>query len=123
LNIPALAKGTNYASAGWTWVGENGPELLRMNGGEQVMPNRESRDYAKRWMSGWHGGSGGHCFDDTGLEGVASRIEGSRSGDERGVNVEFNFNGPVSNGDDVRRAVDESIPKLRSALMAGSGRR
>lgn len=30
------ALGTLNAAGGWTWVGENGPELLRFRGGEQV---------------------------------------------------------------------------------------
>jgi SLT domain-containing protein len=31
--------GTNSAAPGWAMVGEHGPELLRMHGGEQVVPN------------------------------------------------------------------------------------
>jgi SLT domain-containing protein len=30
------ALGTPYAAAGWAWVGERGPELMRFRGGEQV---------------------------------------------------------------------------------------
>lgn len=33
------ATGTASAVPGWAWVGENGPELLRMRGGEQVLPS------------------------------------------------------------------------------------
>lgn len=32
------ATGTNYAAPGLAWVGENGPELVKMRGGEQVIP-------------------------------------------------------------------------------------
>jgi SLT domain-containing protein len=32
------ALGTASASAGWAWVGERGPELVRFRGGEQVRP-------------------------------------------------------------------------------------
>ena len=31
------ATGTPHAPAGWAWVGENGPELMRFSGGEQVL--------------------------------------------------------------------------------------
>lgn len=34
-----LAGGTTGASPGWTWVGEKGPELAYMTGGETVIPN------------------------------------------------------------------------------------
>ena len=33
------ALGTNSARAGWAWVGERGPELMKFRGGEQVIPN------------------------------------------------------------------------------------
>ncbi len=36
------AHGTNNWRGGWTWVGENGPELLNLPGGSQIMSNRES---------------------------------------------------------------------------------
>ena len=51
LNIPGIvsmsrgggyvgyARGTSNAQAGLAWVGENGPELIRFRGGEQVVPN------------------------------------------------------------------------------------
>lgn len=34
-----FAKGTNNAPPGYAWVGEQGPELLKFRGGEQVIPN------------------------------------------------------------------------------------
>jgi SLT domain-containing protein len=40
LNRPGgYAKGTNNARRGWAWAGENGPELIKFKGGEQVIPN------------------------------------------------------------------------------------
>lgn len=33
------ARGTDSARRGLAWVGENGPELVRFRGGEQVIPN------------------------------------------------------------------------------------
>ncbi|NCE63020.1 phage tail tape measure protein [Pseudoflavonifractor sp. 524-17] len=41
------AAGTQNAPPGWAWVGEDGPELMRMHGGEQVLPNRVSRQVAE----------------------------------------------------------------------------
>ncbi|GHG09683.1 transglycosylase SLT domain-containing protein [Streptomyces hydrogenans] len=127
LGIPGnLAVGTNSAARGWTWVGEEGPELMRMRGGEQVMPHRASLAYAasvKSWAGGaFSTGSGAARGFRMSFGDIGGSIRGAR-GEGQAVNVEFNFNGPVSNGDDVRRAVDESIPKLRSAIQAGSGRR
>ncbi|MFD8640782.1 hypothetical protein ACFV14_10780 [Streptomyces zaomyceticus] len=40
--IPKYASGTDSAAAGWALVGEEGPELVRMRGGEQVFDHRTS---------------------------------------------------------------------------------
>ncbi len=45
------ALGTPFAAAGWAWVGESGPELVRFRGGEQVIP-------ATHGASGWRSGGG-----------------------------------------------------------------
>ena len=42
------AEGTDYASPGWRWVGENGPELMRFQGGEQVVPHTKSVELLER---------------------------------------------------------------------------
>src|SRR5699024_2916949 len=39
------AKGTLAARPGWSWVGEEGPELLKLRGGEQIKSNRSSRKF------------------------------------------------------------------------------
>lgn len=36
------AEGTDNAARGWAWVGEKGPELMWMNGGETVIPHDRS---------------------------------------------------------------------------------
>lgn len=40
--IAGFAQGTGGAPPGWAWVGEEGPELVNMRGGEQVLNNRQS---------------------------------------------------------------------------------
>lgn len=44
---PAFAKGTNYAPKGWAWVGEQGPELVNLRGGEQIKPAPASKSFAQ----------------------------------------------------------------------------
>ena len=41
-----FAGGTNSAPPGWAWVGEEGPELMRMRGGETVLPAEVSQEFA-----------------------------------------------------------------------------
>ena len=42
-HIPKLATGTDNAQRGIALVGEAGPELVRFNGGEQVLNNRNTQ--------------------------------------------------------------------------------
>lgn len=46
LGIPGYSRGIRRAPAGPAWVGEGGKELLWMNGGETVVPHRESLSIA-----------------------------------------------------------------------------
>jgi hypothetical protein len=43
---PGFAMGTPSARPGWAVVGERGPELIHMRGGETVIPNHHLRGYA-----------------------------------------------------------------------------
>ncbi len=45
--IPMLAKGTDYFGGGVAIVGEEGPELVRMPRGSQVIPNKETEEKLK----------------------------------------------------------------------------
>lgn len=38
------ALGTSYFSGGWTWIGEQGPELMKLPGGTQILDNRTSQN-------------------------------------------------------------------------------
>ena len=40
--VSEYASGTDYADPGWALVGEHGPELMRMHGGEQVYTAAET---------------------------------------------------------------------------------
>ena len=44
--VLGYAAGTNYAMGGWAWVGERGPELMRVPTGAQIIPNHQIRGYA-----------------------------------------------------------------------------
>lgn len=45
--IPEFAKGTNFAPKGWAWVGEQGPELVNLRGGEQIKTASQSKSFAQ----------------------------------------------------------------------------
>lgn len=45
---PGFAKGTNFAPKGWAWVGEQGPELVNLSGGEKIKTAKESKVFAQK---------------------------------------------------------------------------
>ena len=49
LQSKGYATGTASAAAGYAWVGENGPELVKFSGGEEVLT--ASQSMAKRSMN------------------------------------------------------------------------
>lgn len=56
------ASGTMSAEPGWSWVGEEGPELMYMHGGEAIYPADDSADMAIRALESedrYSGGLGG----------------------------------------------------------------
>lgn len=61
--IPGYAKGTSGAAPGWAWVGEKGPELMHMHGGETVVPAHQSPAVAKQLGSGIGGYAGGTLLE------------------------------------------------------------
>lgn len=75
--VPGYAVGTNNAAPGLAWVGEKGPELMRMRGGEQVYTNSQSMS-----MVADQGRSNGEIvtlLGDILEESRASRRENERS--------------------------------------------
>ena len=65
LNKNGYAKGTLSAPAGWAWVGEDGPELVKMRGGERVYNAESSRRIAEetaRLSGGQSAGGGGNTI-------------------------------------------------------------
>ena len=42
VNVGQFASGTPKAPRGWAWVGEQGPELMNLRGGEEIIPAKQS---------------------------------------------------------------------------------
>jgi len=67
-HFKAYASGTSSAPPGWAWVGEEGPELIRMRGGETVLPAEVSREFA---ILTAYGNQAGAYADGTGNASAA----------------------------------------------------
>lgn len=48
LKIPGFASGVTNYRGGYAWVGENGPELVELPTGSNIIPNHRIGDYAKK---------------------------------------------------------------------------
>ncbi len=78
-----FARGTESAPAGWAWVGEDGPELMKLPGGTKVRSTASSMDMLKSAMRGGGGlgdgiqlNLGGVHVDARGADmAAAARIE------------------------------------------------
>ncbi|MER8925779.1 hypothetical protein [Mesorhizobium sp. M0859] len=102
--LPGLfgfADGTENAPEGWAWVGERGPELRKLRGGDTIRSHGHSMDMAANSNMSARGGGRGQ--------------EGR---------VEFNLNIDGANGDPhvrmlARQAAEEAIAQYHQAQASG----
>lgn len=47
--LPQYWTGTKSAKRGWAWVGEKGPELVKLNGGERILNANQSAKVGAQW--------------------------------------------------------------------------
>lgn len=89
--------GTPSAKSGWHRTGERGPEWVKFNGGEKVLPHGKSPD-----------------DDSTTPKGDYVHFDNGA--------FQFNF-GPGTTKEAVQHVESELVPKLRMAVQAGVGKR
>lgn len=71
-NIMHNAGGTHNAPPGWSWVGEEGPELIRLRGGEEILPAEVSRTVAAEYDAyRRYAGADSHETSHTVMRGAA----------------------------------------------------
>jgi hypothetical protein len=95
------ALGTNFAEGGPAIVGEQGPEALWLPRGSKVMPSGRLRALMNVPAPGYGGGAA--------VSGGGGFVQHN----------EINFNGPVSNGRDVRLSAQQAQAQLARAAAAG----
>jgi len=100
LSFPKFASGTDNAPGGWSEVGENGPEMVNLNPGSQVLPNGVM-------PSG--GGSGGTSLNVNVV---------NNTGTQASTTTSTNSNGDVTVT--LNKAVDSAVG---NSLSSGTGMR
>lgn len=100
------ARGTEDAKRGLAWVGENGPELMWFNGGEQVMNHNDSVAYAQSHLNSESAepaeSISGHGFQ--------------REGNLYTVDFSPVYNISGSNAEEVRSVLEEHDANMREQI-------
>jgi phage-related protein len=102
LNVPGFAVGTSFAPAGWSWVGERGPELMRLPAGAQVADHQQSLGMAS---------GGGTSHEQL----VAAFSEAMQAAGGGGRPIELHSHGVTNESDLARRQVSELMWQLKTA--------
>jgi len=98
------ATGTDNARRGWSWVGEQGPELMWFDGGEKVVNHQDSMDTLFKMASGMK-----MMFSQ--MQAVVSGVTASpMQANTAGTNITVNVY------DNVFRDGDDAGDKIASAL-------
>ncbi|MFF5421797.1 hypothetical protein [Streptomyces misionensis] len=113
--FPKYASGTDSAASGWALVGEEGPELVRMRGGEQVFDHLTSKKMAAS-MADYPGlslgrqvGAGLSVGMVQSIGGVAAAARQMAAGVEQGVRAELQIASPSKKMQDLMKEVRRGI--------------
>ncbi len=120
------AKGTNgpLSHSQWAWVGEQGPELMRLNRGTEIFSHPDSMDM----ISGRYNPSGSASSSSEDTYNPSSSSVSSSGGKEVNINYSPTVNVNVSgaSGDtnqqvkeQVQKALDEQYQKLLALFKSG----
>ena len=119
----AFAEGTSNAPPGWAWVGEEGPELIHMRGGETVLPSEISREFAA--LSAYDSGAPAQAV--MAAEALPAFSGGSPA--QLHVDIHFHMEGgaPQETVEALRDYVDngdfkEKVREVVAELSADAGR-
>ncbi|MFH8627749.1 hypothetical protein ACH4A8_38680 [Streptomyces vietnamensis] len=120
--FPKYASGTDSAAAGWALVGEEGPELVRMRGGEQVFDHRTSMRMGRQLGAGQDVGAGLMAGMLGSRSGVEQAARGMAAGVESGVRAELEIASPskkmVALMKDVRAGIVKGLTGSKAQIQA-----
>ncbi|HYF87429.1 tape measure protein [Azospirillum sp.] len=123
--IPGYAVGTPSALPGLAWVGERGPELVRMAGGERVYPHETSLAMARRFQAAndrW--GANVTALRAPSIPPIVINTAGLEQRLDRAVAVLERILGAIEDGDDETVSAISNLAKrlVRTAAPVGQRR-
>jgi len=113
--FPKYARGTDSAASGWALVGEEGPELVRMRGGEQVFDHLTSKKMAASMADfpglslGRQVGAGLSVGMVQSIGGIAEAARRMAAGVEQGVRAELQIASPSQKMMDLMKHVRDGV--------------
>jgi TP901 family phage tail tape measure protein len=107
--MPGYATGTYSAGSGLRWVGERGPELMELKGGERVYNAVESSRIANSMTSSSFNSNNGI---EKLLEKVSKIIENTKNTGSSDVNVTQHIYVPTSSPSEVARQTKNNLQQL-----------
>ena len=118
-DIGGNAAGTDYASPGLSWVGEEGPELIQLKGGERIYPADESLEIAKKLGADIPGYADG-AYEVTAfhplLEPVLMNAMSAGAAYNITIAPTFTVEGGSGSGEQLERFKDELISEVIDTL-------
>lgn len=88
-NVNWYAKGTKFHPGGWAVVGEEGPELLKLPTGSQVLPNNKLNEVGGQSGETVITGNNFYIREESDIEKVARKLERLRLDKARGRGLAF----------------------------------
>lgn len=88
-NVKMYAKGTKFHPGGWAVVGEEGPELLKLPTGSQVLPNNKLNEAGGQGGETVITGNNFYIREESDIEKVARELERLRRDKTRGRGLAF----------------------------------
>ncbi|HEV7371480.1 MAG TPA: hypothetical protein VGO20_20445, partial [Arenibaculum sp.] len=119
LDIRGFAAGTSSASPGWAWVGEKGPELIRLRGGEEILPHDVSMRVTQAVPLPPLPRAAAAANDrgvETRLEAIAAELKALRSEQERLMNAQIAT--AAEGARRVENAVEDNTAETRKVERA-----
>ncbi|MEI6846556.1 MAG: hypothetical protein WCK32_00730 [Chlorobiaceae bacterium] len=92
IGLGGFAEGSPFAPPGYAWVGEKGPELVRMKGGEEIVPyNQVNQRLNALYQAGASAQMANQIFDTQGIISALNKQTKSLIDDR--LNYEITMNG------------------------------
>ena len=118
VSVSGFATGTTNAPPGWAWVGEAGPELMKMRGGEQILNHEQSENLMQQMEESAAYADTAEQFEKYEAAQQPVEMDYSQTRDYTTVTVSpiINISG-VGSQEDMQMISDELMARITDTVM------